>query len=146
MILGFTGTRFGLTQLQRNKIRSVLTTVSFSEANHGDCIGGDEEFHYIALSQGIPIDIWPPVDASMRAFCKGARTLHLPGNYLGRNRKIVNRSEVMLGLPREMKEQPRGGTWSTIRYAKKKLKPLIIIYPDGNHEIIGDFRGMEGLG
>lgn len=51
--------------------------------------------------------------------------------HLARNRDIVNESGIMLAAPAEMTEQARGGTWYTIKYARKVGKPLVIVLPDG---------------
>jgi hypothetical protein len=38
----------------------------------------------------------------------------------------------MIATPKGFTEEARGGTWFTIRYARSKNKPLIIVYPDGS--------------
>lgn len=54
-----------------------------------------------------------------------------PKPYLVRNKDIVNASEGMLAAPRGP-EELRSGTWSTIRYARKCRKKVLIMWPDGS--------------
>ncbi len=51
--------------------------------------------------------------------------------YLARNRDIVNAADVLIAGPGGMEEIMRSGTWATVRYARKKQKPVIIVYPNG---------------
>ena len=54
---------------------------------------------------------------------------------LNRNKNIVDASNLIFAFPFD-KEIIRSGTWSTIRYAKKINKPLIIIRKDGSKELV----------
>ncbi len=49
-----------------------------------------------------------------------------------RNADIVNESTVMIAAPFEDVEQTSGGTWRTIGMARKKLRPLVIVWRDGH--------------
>jgi len=44
----------------------------------------------------------------------------------------VDETEWLWAIPGEFKEVLRSGTWSTIRYARKKGKKVLIIWPDGS--------------
>ena len=130
MIIGFTGSRAGMTPSQREQVVEYLGFAH--HVVHGDCIGGDEDFHELALEMGIPITIHPPEDPKLRAFCKGASAMMPAMPYLVRDRAIVARSDLLLGAPKEAIEPVPGrgqGTWSTIRYARKQRCPLVIIWP-----------------
>ena len=50
---------------------------------------------------------------------------------LTRNRHIVDTSDGIIAAPAEAEEQRRGGTWSTVRFARKRGKLLAIVLPDG---------------
>lgn len=52
---------------------------------------------------------------------------------LERNRTIVDECEVLVACPAGP-EVTRSGTWSTIRYARRIGRPVVIIYPDGSVE------------
>lgn len=120
--IGFTGTRFGMTDIQRMRV---------IVAHHGDCVGADAQFHDIVrVLPGSYIVVHPPVAQDDRAMCVGDETRPaLP--FMQRNRKIVDAADVMIATPREMTEQEYGGTWRTIDLARRRKKSLIIVWPDG---------------
>jgi len=131
--IGFTGTRNGMTDAQRASVRSLVRLFAaqgIATAHHGDCVGADEEFHEIVDEAGLDITGHPPIDQSMRAFCS-FDTEREPAEYLVRNRRIVDECEVVIAAPFEMVEQQRGGTWSTIRYARRVRKARVVL-PDGS--------------
>ena len=134
MIVGYTGTREGMTKAQKKVIDIFFCDNDVSEAHHGDCIGGDEDFHKICRKHSIPVVLHPPEDERLRAFCKGAVRVERPYPYLVRNQHIVNASDLLLAAPKEEYEPDamRGqGTWSTVRYARRSLSPMRVIWPDG---------------
>lgn len=131
MIVGFTGTRKGLTDRQAKRLFVALSVFkkrfNLTEVRHGDCIGADAHFAGIASGLGLLVVSHPPIKHDLRAF-KGDKFLS-PKPYLERNRDIVDNSDFMIACPSERKEELRSGTWYTIRYTKKVSKPLGIIYP-----------------
>ena len=138
MVIGFTGTREGLTEPQISRLRLLLVQLRPIKFLHGGAIGADSEAHRQA--QGTmrlkDIEIYPCSKERSRHWLWLYRgesiTIHQIQPPLIRNHIIVDRSNQMLACPAEYEEQPRGGTWSTIRYARKQHKPLTIIYPDGS--------------
>jgi predicted Rossmann fold nucleotide-binding protein DprA/Smf involved in DNA uptake len=54
--------------------------------------------------------------------------------YLARNRDIVLETIALIAAPAEPQERIRSGTWSTVRFAKKQGKTVILILPDGTIE------------
>ena len=132
MRVGVTATQEGLTDRQRFLVRDQLIALNCTELHHGDCIGGDAEIHEIAWDMGIAIVIHPPIKTNKRAFCRGAILVHEPYDYLVRNRHIVDATEFLIGCPNTRKEKLRSGTWSTLRYARKMGKPLIVLGPYPN--------------
>ena len=74
--IGFTGTRKGLREDQKEQIKSILNTIK--DLNniivlHWDCIGSDTDFHNLCkdLSLDIKIHIYPPNNSYARGFNKG---------------------------------------------------------------------------
>lgn len=130
MIYGFTGTQEGMTPFQKGAIRGLFSLIS-GELHHGDCIGSDAEAHDIAVELGWEIVIHPPSNPAKRAFKTASRILR-PWPYLERNHHIVDATKVLVATPKEYEEQMRSGTWATIRYAQKKHRPILIVYPNGN--------------
>jgi hypothetical protein len=136
MKIGFTGTRNGLTSPQREALISAIDDFAQlwpgAEFHHGDCVGADAEAHGFAMSAGLPVVIHPPSKDALRAFCAGAREVRAAKPYLARNRDIVTEADWVIATPAEMEERPRGGTWSTVRFARGICWPVMLIYPDGS--------------
>jgi hypothetical protein len=82
----------------------------------------------------IPIILHPPNVDRFRAFCKGATQVEIPKPYLDRNKDIVKSCDLLIAFPNSKEEQIRSGTWSTMRFAKKIKRKMIIIFPDGSKE------------
>jgi hypothetical protein len=140
MIVGFTGTQRGMTLEQRITLRKILSKIFYTNTGfglpqfrHGDCIGADSEAHDIARDLGYWIAVHPPTKSNKRAHKKG-NLICATKDYLDRNKDIVSVSNVLIAIPGEVQEMIRSGTWSTIRYAKKNLKPVVIIWPDGSYD------------
>lgn len=135
--IGFTGTRHGLETMQYESLGLLMDEIMAQACrdgdgvgvHHGDCIGADEQFHKLAREIGYAVAIHPSTHP-LRAHCQGDK-MHEPKATLARNADIVAASEIMLACPYEFEEQPRGGTWTTIRMARKAGKPLAIVLPDG---------------
>jgi hypothetical protein len=132
--LGFTGTRHRCTNRQHDALSTILCWMHAggSQWLHvGDCVGSDYQAAMIWRQLGGKLHGHPPDVDTLRAFLDYDR-LELPKPYIPRNRDIVDVSAAMIATPAEMIEQTRGGTWSTIRYARKLARPLCLIYPDGS--------------
>ena len=128
-VVGFTGSRHGITDAQAGVLRGLLHQVAMF--HHGDCVGADEAAHDIARESGCWITGHPCNLHGMRAHCK-CDQLMPPKAPLVRNRDIVNVTNVLIACPETKDEVLRSGTWATIRYSIKEKKPLVIVYPDGD--------------
>lgn len=134
MIVGFTGTRHGITSAQSLELRDNLRVLKPTEFHHGDCVGADTAAHVIAgRIEGVRIIIHPPAREIYRAFCQGdaVETVLKPRDYRLRNQDIVMACSTLIATPRESFETVRSGTWSTVRFARKMNRTILIIYPDG---------------
>jgi hypothetical protein len=125
MRVGFTGTRLGMSDRQREGLQELLQGLGATVLHHGDCIGADADAHHVAEGLGVPIVIHPPTNGSCRAYCKSP-TIRAPYDYLKRNHNIVDESDVLIAAP-EGAEVQRSGTWATIRYARKMGKTVHIL-------------------
>lgn len=138
MKVGFTGTRNGMTNQQFAFILKAIKEIKPNEAHHGACIGADKHFHDIAISQMIPVVIHPGVNKQgvcySRASCPNAKEVKNEKFFLDRDKDIVNEVDLLIATPKNHKEELRSGTWATVRYARKKNKHLLIVYPDGTYE------------
>jgi hypothetical protein len=130
-IIGFTGTREGMTPRQKATVlRLFIENMPFTFV-HGDCVGADDNAHDLAIRVGAPVVQRPSTFTGQRAFGAGAKKVYPPKPPLDRNREIVEGSDLLIATPKGFVEEPRGGTWYTIRYARQVRKPLIIVWPDG---------------
>lgn len=130
MIVGFTGTRRGMTERQRVQVAAWLALAH--RAHHGDCTGADEEFHELCRQAGVAVVLHPPLDARLRAFCKGAEETRLTRPYLERDHDIVDECAWLIAAPFESYEPrpARGqGTWSTVRYARQRRRLIRVAWP-----------------
>ncbi len=132
MIIGFTGTRQGMTPNQRKAVRQLLAQLrdKVKEAHHGDCLGADEDFHITAISFKFYMVGHPPQDPRWRSFSEFDE-IREPKNYLARNMAMVDEIDRLIACPSSYEEEVRSGTWATVRYARKKGTLVTIIRPDG---------------
>jgi hypothetical protein len=126
MIAGFTGTQAGMSVGQKRFFTVELQVREVTELHLGDCIGADFDAWKIAKFLGIRTVGHPPSDPKKRAFCTYDEEMP-PAPYLERNHHIVDASAMLFGAPRINREEPRSGTWATIRYARRVHKEVVII-------------------
>lgn len=147
MILGFTGTRRGLTPAQLAALPSVIAALP-DRVLHGGAIGADEQFDRWLLQHGMnPQHIHVlPCEAERERFwierqyvelTVHPHPLHLRKVYatqkaLVRNELIARECDHLLACPAGMTEELRSGTWATVRYARKAGRALTILWPDGS--------------
>lgn len=132
MKAGFTGCQEMPTFEQIAALSHLLRFLGVTELHHGDCIGSDAEAHLAATNLDISMCIHPPRSMRKRAFCKGAAYTYPVAEYLVLNKNIVDCTDILIGMPNTTHEKQRSGTWSTLRYAKKRDKPAFVIWPDGD--------------
>jgi hypothetical protein len=152
--IGITGSRKGMSKKQKDFLAKFLAGSEPFELHHGDCVGTDEEAHDIADDIGASkIIVHPPSDDKLRAFCSIDGGLFILGThngtvvdtrqekeYLDRNKDIVNESDFLLAFPnKEATHKGKGGrsgTWYTVRYARSVGKKVIVIYANGNKDVL----------
>lgn len=103
-----------------------------TEAHHGLCIGSDAQFHGLLdfMPQTLVVHGHPPLNTSKMAEGLICDVMHPPLEYLMRNRAIVDAADTLFAAP-QGEEELRSGTWSTVRYARKKGINIRIIMPNG---------------
>jgi hypothetical protein len=141
MHLGFTGSRNGMTEAQFDQF-SNLIQACLSEGqctfHHGWCIGCDCEAAEIAFELGCTIVAHPgyydknPSWRGTRGNFQHNHTIHEEKPFLVRDQDIVDASEILIATPASPTEIRRSGTWTTVRYGRKKGTMIIIINPDGS--------------
>jgi hypothetical protein len=137
MIIGFTGTREGMSSTQKEEVFAYLGHIMFDFKpkiqgqhvfHHGDCIGADDEAARLAHNLGFIVVSHPSDLIKLRAYSP-SHFICDPKPPLKRNEDIVLVSEVMLACPKTATEDIRSGTWTTIRFAKKFAPSLRVINP-----------------
>ena len=130
MIVSFTGTQHGMTQIQKERVEEYLRILKPTEFHHGDCVGADAEAHDIAVSLSISIHNHPPKNPDKRAFCiNHVSKWYGEKSYLERNKDMARICDVLIAAPIGNQETRRSGTWATVRYARALNKEIIFAYP-----------------
>lgn len=115
---------------------------------HGGAVGWDlvahQEVRKPDRSFVLPLwrtEVYPShsVRDSSRLAYDTADIVHAPMDPLVRNQVIVTRSKVLVAAVEEP-ESHRSGTWSTIRYALRSRKRVLIVTPDGRRTWHGEDR------
>ncbi len=146
-IVGFTGSRTGITDAQKRIVEKMLGMIHPIEVHHGECVGADAAFHEI-VKETLPechIIGHPPKSDILQAKLEGYFREEKPLGYLNRDQKIVDACTILIGCPKigrkftdlvdratsKYGNQYRSGTWYTINYALKTGKEVVIVNPDG---------------
>jgi hypothetical protein len=141
MNVGFTGTRKGMTEKQKDALEQIFEqdfNKGLDEFHHGDCEGADEYAHEMAGFYFAKRVVHPPIDTRYRAYTIGEEHAYYlpkeygyrkPKDYLDRNHDIVDETDVLIACPETIEEELRSGTWATVRYARKQGKPIVILEP-----------------
>ena len=97
--------------------------------HHGDCVGADEQAHDIAraLSRNRGHKPHPcPTNGRLSQH----KTFGSQRARLVRNKVIVRETTLLIAAPAQAMEQPRFGTSSTVRFARKMGRAICILRPD----------------
>lgn len=141
MRVGFTGTRDGMTDAQKDTLSAWLARHRLSEFHHGNAVGADEDAVRELLTaaqdfehlRAVAIHAHPcgvPGQGSAAAFIL-SHVKHKVAEPLVRNRAIVAACDVLLAAPKSPHEERRSGTWAAIREARRRGKRVLILNPDG---------------
>jgi hypothetical protein len=140
MNIGMTGTRLGMTKLQKETFSSLIKSMGVEVFRHGGCEGADIEAAQLVRECGESISIiCHPGPHSNTCHVDDIRVCRK--SYLARNRDIVDLSELLIACPYDATE--RGGTWYTINYARKVGKGGWIIWSDGSKEPLNEEEGSS---
>lgn len=118
MKVGFTGTRKGMTLGQVRQLVFLIdrTLAAMTEFHHGAAVGADDQ---------------AAAEVMFRRF-KVREVPHRPEHHtsealLARNREIVDAADLLIAAPESDKEELRSGTWATVRYARQKGIPVVML-------------------
>ena len=135
--VGFTGTSGIMTGIQETILRDILESAIVGKGIvvfHGGCIGVDRFVHNLCLRHGVLVEVFPSSKhdhwVTPPATYAWGR-VHEPAPPLKRNRIIAERTVGLVAVPATETEVLRSGTWSTVRYARKVNKPVVLLLPSG---------------
>lgn len=135
MILGFTGTRKGMTQRQRATVKYLFAELGLTMLHHGGERHADAEAHRIALAMKARVHVHPGPDFGIIVDCLGADVVYKVKPNLERNEDIaVMAEDGLIAAPAQKHEVLRSGTWSTVRRARKYKRRIWVVAPDGTFE------------
>lgn len=138
MKVGFTGTRKGMSTSQLNQLRCVLYGLKqIVEFHHGGAEGADKQADaFVSFGDTIPIVLHPcPGVVGEKTLGRNRRATYnghdvewreaLPP--LTRNQNIVHEVDLLIAAPEADMETVRSGTWATVRYARRKRIPIVML-------------------
>jgi len=134
-IMSMTGPRLGATRFQLLKAVHLITFHGVVELHEGRAIGADTQLYYLGKSLGCFVVIHPATNLKYQSDHgnpKEDKLLPAYG-YHTRNKHIVNDGNFLTGFPNQPEPWTRGGTAHAIKYARGIEKPVILIWPNGNH-------------
>jgi len=135
MIVGITGTRFGMSSEQNIAFVELINILKPTVLVDGCCTGVDEECFLIARNLKIKTVGRPGYSALTQENINEFRSsyqrdiMHPSKTHFARNRDIVNESQIIIAIPYELNN--KGGTNYTIQYTIKMEKPLYVILREG---------------
>lgn len=140
-VVGFTGTRAGMTEAQKARVRELVIGSCTSEAHHGGCVGADVDFDFICHNipyRAIKVVVHPSSLKSYHGIVLQPYELRSEYPPLERDRHIVDESGLLIATPKSAQEQIRSGTWTTVRYARNQGRTVLIVLPDGQLKVLKD--------
>lgn len=137
MVIGFTGTRQGMTDQQRRALKQILEGLVPDVLAHGGAVGADDQADLLASELGVPRVVYPsdmpaervPYDALQRRGGSSVVIRVPPMPPLERNRHIAFAADLLLAAPHEHREILRSGTWATVRAARRLGRPVVVLEP-----------------
>ena len=134
MRVSFTGTRRGMGAWQRQQLEKWLQDNRHKLAvfSHGCCSGADIEAHCLVrrvCGPGTYIAVFPSTAKTRAQVPSDTNYVADPKPPLDRDQDIVDcGSDLLIAAPLQMHEVVRSGTWHTVRYARKRKIPVLILW------------------
>ena len=141
MIIGFTGTRKGMAERQSDQFAFMLgcffvgpqiRAQAKNVLHQGGAYGADKQARIIARQMGFEIEWHPCPGVSLKDVIEDEplakfEKWHEVFPPLHRNRNLVAAVDVLVAAPFTNKEELRAGTWATVRYAREKVIPIVML-------------------
>lgn len=136
LLVGFTGTRKGMTAYQKDTLSTFLSEHPL-ELHLGDAIGADSEAFDLMVQANNTFGwkrptvlIGYPSDRPEYRANRDYDMEHHPMPPMDRNRLIVERTQLLIGCPRSTRNFETG-TWRTVGFALERRTDVYVIRPDG---------------
>jgi hypothetical protein len=125
--------RFDITRKQLDGFRELLPI--FNKEKNPFIIGGDDADYDVYLSllgQGFEVEVFPHA-GNMDDVSKfnGAKITSGSLPLRDRNKKMIDESGIVIGIPQIFNEYEDSPAWKTIRYAIQNDKDVYVISPNG---------------
>ncbi len=123
MKVGFTGTRNGMSRRQASSLQYMLALLRHADKT----VERETVLHYGTHER---VTLKADKEAAELARALGYETephYAMSGEELDRNLEIVGVVNVLIAAPGTDKEELRSGTWATVRYARKKGIPIVML-------------------
>jgi hypothetical protein len=138
MRVAVTGTRKGPTIEQVMFFEGAARRID--RLHHGMCVGVDARMHQVAVSADVGEIVghpgFPRGHPLRMADVTGFSTICRVEEPLDRNVRMVDSVDLVLAFPHGAEEQAGGGTWFTIRHARRVGVEVFVVRPDGG--LLGD--------
>lgn len=139
MNISFTGTRYGMTDHQKNEVTKLVDELRPSVVSHGCCVGADIDFHKIVrkvMGRSTTIVVWPSTAKTRAPIPSDSDIVMDLLPPLIRNKRIVDTcQDKLIATPRTMTQLHRSGTWHAVRYAMRRKVPVKIVWPTDGYDI-----------
>lgn len=125
--------RFDITKKQLDGFRKLID--SFDKEKNPFLIGGDEADYDVFLTllgQGYGIELYPRAGNNDEGDkFGGAKIINSPLPLRDRNKRMVDDSVIVIGIPQTFNEYEDSPAWKTLRYAIQNDKEVYVISPNG---------------
>ena len=145
--IGFSGTRYGMTLLQRRAVYRVFRWYRDNRnaitVHHGSCVGADAEAHDIARMLGMAVALHPGVSEDCSGYLRAECTMRegervwRPASYAVRSQTIAACTGVLVAAPHE--SRPSRGTNHAISCAVRLGRPAVVVSADGHMQRVYPF-------
>jgi hypothetical protein len=125
--------RFDITNKQLESFRKLLEV--FDKEKNVFLIGGDEADYNVFLTllgQGFGVELYPRAgnNEDVDKF-NGAKVINNPLPLRERNKRMIDESTIVVGIPQTFNEYEDSPAWKTIRFAIQNDKEIYVISPNG---------------
>lgn len=144
-VFAFSGTRYGLTRVQREALRLGLMELEPDVVAHGGCAGADTEFDALVwelFGVGCTRCVFPGVDGDGESSWRGwwrpgvGMVEFSEDEYLVRDHRIVEHGVTGLIACPKSASRVGSGTWKSVDYALALGRHVWLVWPDGRVEIL----------